>query len=341
MAEHRGTIAELDAAGLAAVMHELAEIAELVGRAGIYAGLRFAVDTTDPARGALHRSASRRRRTAITRAPLLRARVGGAARRRAAALARRRAARRSAATTSRSARRYRPHLLTEPEEIVLTEKAVTGRSAWARLFSELTSTITVDLDGGRVSLEQGLSRLQLARPRRACAPRPQPVTEGLAPGLRTRAFVFNTLLADKAIDDRLRKYPSWIASRNLANEASDESVQALVDAVVRPATTSRSGGTRSRRGCSASTGSPTTTAWRRWRPTESEFGWREARELVLDAYGVVLARARRRRAPVLRRGVDRRAGPARQAPGRVLRVHRAVAPPVPAAQLDRRAAATC
>ena len=59
------------------------------------------------------------------------------------------------------------------------------------------------------------------------------VTVALEPGLRTRAFVFNTLLADKAIDDRLRHYDGWIASRNLDNEASDESVQALVDAVVR------------------------------------------------------------------------------------------------------------
>jgi oligoendopeptidase F len=58
------------------------------------------------------------------------------------------------------------------------------------------------------------------------------ITAGLEPGLRTRAFLFNTLLLDKSIDDRLRGYPSWISSRNLANEASDESVQALVDAVV-------------------------------------------------------------------------------------------------------------
>ena len=57
------------------------------------------------------------------------------------------------------------------------------------------------------------------------------VTEALAPGLRTRAFLFNTLLADKAIDDRLRRYPHWLAARNLANEASDESVQALIEAV--------------------------------------------------------------------------------------------------------------
>ena len=43
--------------------------------------------------------------------------------------------------------------------------------------------------------------------------------------------MFNTLLADKAVDDRLRRYPHWLAARNLANEASDESVQALIEAV--------------------------------------------------------------------------------------------------------------
>jgi len=57
------------------------------------------------------------------------------------------------------------------------------------------------------------------------------VTAALGPGLRTRAFLFNTLLVDKATDDRLRSYPHWLAARNLANEASDESVQALIEAV--------------------------------------------------------------------------------------------------------------
>jgi oligoendopeptidase F len=33
------------------------------------------------------------------------------------------------------------------------------------------------------------------------------------------------------VDDRLRKYPHWLAARNLANEASDESVMALITAV--------------------------------------------------------------------------------------------------------------
>ena len=64
------------------------------------------------------------------------------------------------------------------------------------------------------------------------------VTAALEPGLRTRAYIFNTLLQDKATDDRLRSYPTWISSRNLSNEASDESVQALLSVVesrLRPA----------------------------------------------------------------------------------------------------------
>src|SRR5436853_611826 len=60
----------------------------------------------------------------------------------------------------RSARRYRPHLLSEPEEVVLTEKSVTGTTAWQRLFDEQISAITVEIDGETTTLEAGLSQLQ-------------------------------------------------------------------------------------------------------------------------------------------------------------------------------------
>ena len=50
---HRGQVAELDAAGLADAMHELAAIGDLAGRAGSYALLSFTLDTGDPPRGAL------------------------------------------------------------------------------------------------------------------------------------------------------------------------------------------------------------------------------------------------------------------------------------------------
>src|SRR5215212_4755215 len=50
---HRGRLASLDTAGLAAAMRELETIEDVVGRAYSYAGLSFATDTADPPRGAL------------------------------------------------------------------------------------------------------------------------------------------------------------------------------------------------------------------------------------------------------------------------------------------------
>jgi oligoendopeptidase F len=230
-AAHAGKVAELDGSGLVAAMEELAELQELLGRAGSYAMLNFAGDTADPPRGAL----------------LQRVQEGGTQIETTllffelewAALDDDRAEELLAADGLdfarhhlRTARRYRPYLLSEPEEKILAEKALTGRTAWSRLFEEQTSAITVELEDGAppVSLEVALSQL-FAPERETRRHAAERVTAALEPGLRTRGYVLNTLLADKMVDDRLRGYPHWLASRNLSNEASDESVQALIDAV--------------------------------------------------------------------------------------------------------------
>ena len=142
VAERRGTVAQLDAGGLAAVMRELGTIADLVGRASSYASLRFAADTTDPARGALLQRVDERATAVNTKILFFDLEWAALPEEHAAELLadeRLTFCRHHLA----AARRYRPHLLTEPEELVMTEKAVTGRSAWSRLFSEQTSTITV------------------------------------------------------------------------------------------------------------------------------------------------------------------------------------------------------
>src|SRR5690606_7348948 len=109
------------------------------------------------------------------------------------------------------------------------------------------------------------------------------VTAALEPGLRTRAFVFNTLLLDKSVDDRLRGYPTWISERNLANEASDESVQALVDAVVaRYDLPQRWYSLKAK-----VLGIDRLADYDRMASVaedETQIGWSEARTIVLDAY---------------------------------------------------------
>ncbi|GIU87785.1 MAG: oligoendopeptidase F [Acidimicrobiia bacterium] len=281
LAAARGRVAQMDAGELAAFLQRLAELHDVVGRAGSYAGLHFSTDTTDPARGALLQKVEERS-TAIT-SRLLFFELEWAAvpdERADALLADDRLA--FARHHLRSARRYRPHLLSEPEEVVLNEKSVTGRNAWQRLFEEQVATVTVTIDGAEMPLEAGLARLHSPDRdvRRTAA---QAVTAALAPNLRTRAFVLNTLLADKAIDDRLRRYPSWIASRNLANEASDESVQALVDAVRRRYSIPQRWYALKAR----LLGLDRLADYDRMASvadSETEIGWSEATGIVLDAY---------------------------------------------------------
>src|SRR3954449_5515430 len=226
---YQGNVSSIDGAALAEAVAELQEISELVGRAGTYAMLRFASNTAEPANGALLQRVQEQATVVETRllffelewAELDDARVEELLQADGLDTARHHL---------RTIRRYRPHLLTEPEEKLMSEKAVTGRDAWTRLFSELTSAVEVDLDGETVALDIALAKL-MSPDRELRARVQQSVTDALKPTLRQRAFVFNTLMADKTTDDRLRRYPTWISSRNLANEASDESVQALVDAV--------------------------------------------------------------------------------------------------------------
>ncbi len=279
---YRGRIAELSAAELAVAMGDLAELEDALGRAGSYVSLRFAVDTSDPERGAAMQRFQEQATAIGTRILFLELEWAEVDDDRAAELL---AADDLAFCRHylESARRYRPHLLTEPEEKILTEKHVTGSSAWSRLFDELTSAIVVGLPDGPTSLEQGLSRLGSPdrEERRVAA---EAVTAGLEPGLRTRAFVFNTLMADKATDDRLRRYDTWVASRNLANQASDESVKALVDAVVARYDIPQ----RWYRLKAQVLGVDRLADYDRnasVAEAEEEFSWSQATEVVLDAYG--------------------------------------------------------
>jgi oligoendopeptidase F len=182
-----------------------------------------------------------------------------------------------------SLRKYRPYLLTEPEERVLTEKSVSGVSAWSRLYEELLGAMRVELDGEPMSLESAMARLYAAdrETRRGAA---DAITEALGPGLRTRTFVFNTILLDKSIDDRLRGYPSWISGRNLANETTDEAVQALVDAVVSRYEVAQ----RYYRLKARLLGLDRLAHWDRYAPLTEDtvrVGWDDARSVVVNAYG--------------------------------------------------------
>ncbi len=289
----RGTIGSLTASELADLMGSSAELEETLSRAGHYVMLHFSENTADPHSGAQMMHVQERSTAIASRLIFLELEWAALPDERVEELLSDPALD-FCAHHLRNMRRYRDHLLSEPEEKVITDKSMSGASAWVRLFDELTSAITVTINEDtavaalgadsevEVGLETGLSLIQHPdrSVRQAAA---EAVTEGLEPGLRTRAYVFNTLLLDKSIDDRMRSYPSWVSSRNLSNEATDESVQALIDAVVSRYDIPQ----RWYKAKAQVLGLEKLADYDRMASVaedESTIGWTEARQVVLDAY---------------------------------------------------------
>ena len=145
----------------------------------------------------------------------------------------------------RTVRRYRPHLLTEPEEKILAEKA---RHRPRRLGA---AVLRADQRGrGRRSTSESRSRSTsrwrgCSRPTARCAQRRRAGGHRRA---RSRACA-------RARTSSTRCWPTrrpttgcaatrrWLSSRNLANEASDESVAGARRGRARRATRSRAAGT--------------------------------------------------------------------------------------------------
>jgi oligoendopeptidase F len=129
-----------------------------------------------------------------------------------------------------SSRRYKDHVLEEGQEKIMSAKSVTGRSAWVRFFDETLGAAKFELDGEELSEQEVLSKLHESdRDLRIRAH--ASLTTKFKDLSRQLTFIFNTILADKSTNDKLRKYDSWIDSRNLANQTNRETVDALVDSV--------------------------------------------------------------------------------------------------------------
>lgn len=126
-------------------------------------------------------------------------------------------------------RRYADHLLSEAEESLLVEFEPVGTESWLNLFEKVLGYL--EFGEEKRGEEEVLSDLYDSD-REVRRKATQELTQGLQSQLHILTHIFNTILADKMISDRLRKYPSWIRTRNLSNELEDATVDALVTASV-------------------------------------------------------------------------------------------------------------
>lgn len=280
-AAYKGRVASLEPSEFAAMMRELEEDEDAAAKPEAYSYLLHSQNTKEAAAGRL---LSRVREASAERGSL-----GVFFTLELAEISDEQAARLYADPVSapyrhtiEEARKFRPHQLSEPEERILTDYSPVGNSAWNRLFEELCAAIQVEVDGQEVALEEALTLLR--EPDREVRRRASgAITAALGSDIRTRAYIFNVILQEKAIDDRVRKFPAWISARNLANETSDEAVAALVEAV----TGRYDICVRYYRVKKQLLGVGELHEWDRYAPIEEttrDVSWEDAKEMVLGSY---------------------------------------------------------
>lgn len=132
----------------------------------------------------------------------------------------------------KSLRRFRPHRLSEPEEKIINEKDNTGRNAFGRLFSEITSALTFSLEREGVRIELTLSEILalLHEPDRELRRKAmEEVFQELSHHGQNLTFIYNTLIQDHLTMDRLRHYSGPMVERHLTNEIDAEAVGQMME----------------------------------------------------------------------------------------------------------------
>lgn len=133
-----------------------------------------------------------------------------------------------------SARRLKPHTLSEAEERLMNEKDLTGIAAWQRFFSEFSSATKFKVKTGGKTREMNQSEILalLRHPNRATRQAAWEAFYGkLGESADVLSFIYDTRFNDHLISGRLRGYTDPMQPRNLANEIDASAVKAMLAAV--------------------------------------------------------------------------------------------------------------
>src|SRR4051812_47684727 len=182
-------------------------------------------------------------------------------------------------------RKEKPYQLEDRIEELFHEKSVTGASAFNRLFNETMSALRFRVNGKELPLEQTLTLMQDkdTKKRQAAS---QALAKIFRENLRTFTLITNTLAKDKEISDRWRGFKDIADARHLSNRVEPEVVEALVSSVreAYPRLSHRYYTLKAKW-----FGKKRLPHWDRNAPLPKvdtrPIGWSEAKDTVLNAYG--------------------------------------------------------
>jgi oligoendopeptidase F len=231
VAAWRGRLATLAAAELREALTEYEALQELGQRPGFYASLLTAMDSQDPVALALEQ------RTAEAQSELRARLVFFELEILALDEARARVLLDDPALAAyvhflHQLRRFKPHVLSEPEERVLTRKELSGKTAFVQLYDEIAGALRFRVDDDELTEGEVLALLHhpdRERRERALAALLEPYVAQRLP----LTAIFNALLLDHRVDCDLRGHDDVVQPTHLANEVAPEIVATMMDAVDR------------------------------------------------------------------------------------------------------------
>lgn len=130
----------------------------------------------------------------------------------------------------RDIRMFRPYQLSDDVETLFHEKSLTATQSWHRLFEETIADMRFDFEGEAFTCTQILNKLsshdEMERKKAA-----KSLGHTFGKHIKIFTHITNTLAKDKSIEDKWRKFPSPISSRNLDNLIEDNVVESLLNTV--------------------------------------------------------------------------------------------------------------
>ena len=185
-------------------------------------------------------------------------------------------------------RRLAAHNLSEPEEKILVETANARGRAFARLATEVNTrtrfSIQVDEGAPEEKTQSEILSLLYDPSRETRRRAGASISQGLSANQHVGTFIYNTLLHEKDVLDRLRGYDSPEQSRHLSNELDADIVDTVSDVCA-----ANCGIVRDYYRLKARLlGLSELTHYDRYAPVtgeETPFPFARARDLVLDSFG--------------------------------------------------------
>ncbi|MCC6767172.1 MAG: M3 family oligoendopeptidase [Deltaproteobacteria bacterium] len=231
VATWRGRIAAASASDLRCALEEYEALQELAQRPGFYASLLAAADTQDTVALALEQRTTEAHADLRTTLVFFELELIALDDARADALVVDPALADYAHFLTQL-RRFRPHVLSEPEERILTRKDLGGRAAFVQLYDELTGAFRFRIRDEDLTEGEVLARLhhpERTERRSALAALLEPFAAAKVP----LTAIMNAILLDHRIDCELRSHADVTHPTHLANEIAPEVVATMMAAVER------------------------------------------------------------------------------------------------------------